>query len=175
WLNAEAYAPPRQDAAHEHDHGHEHEHEQAHGHEHEHEHAHGHGHGHEHGHEHGHDVNRHGADIHAYCLVLDEPVATMAFTVALELLIANQGEDLLRVKGIVHLKEKPETPVVIHGVQHVFHEPVWLDAWPDDDRRTRIVVIARNIRKETLETFFAAWQAVGDDRATAALGGTAVP
>lgn len=148
WLNEEAYAAAREDG-----HGHTHDH----------------GHGHHAGHEPHHDVNRHGDNIHAYCLVLDEPVSTMAFTMALELLMANQGEDLLRVKGIVHLKEKPEKPVIIHGVQHVFPEPVFLNTWPDDDRRTKIVFITRNIRKETIEKFFAAWQKVGDDRASAVL------
>jgi G3E family GTPase len=36
---------------------------------------------------------------------------------------------------------------VIHGVQHVYHAPVWLDHWPSDDRRTRIIFIGRNIRQ----------------------------
>ena len=67
------------------------------------------------------------------------PVFT--FTTALELLLAHRGEDLLRVKGIVDIAEYPGTPAIIHGVQHVFSDPVWLDAWPDEDRRTRIVFI----------------------------------
>jgi len=37
---------------------------------------------------------------------------------------------------------------VIHGVQHVFHPPAWLDAWPDGDRTTRIVVISRGLEVE---------------------------
>jgi len=93
--------------------------------------------------------------------VMDEPVSTMAFTVALELLIANQGADLLRVKGIISLAEKPEEPVIIHGVQHVFHEPVWLDKWPTEDHRTKLVFITRNIPRETIDSFFRAWQKFG--------------
>jgi G3E family GTPase len=142
WLNAEAFAD---EEAHDHNYGHGHDHD------------------------HRHDVNRHGPDIHAFCVKLDEPVSIMAFTVALELLVANQGEDLLRVKGIVSLKERPDRPVVIHGVQHVLHEPVWLEAWPDADRRTKIVFVTRNIRKETIEAFFEAWRKAGDDGAAAAL------
>ena len=124
---------------------------------------------HGHDHDHAHDVNRHGPNIHAFCIELDEPVSIMAFTVALELLIANQGEDLLRVKGIVTLKERPDRPVIIHGVQHVLHEPVWLEGWPDGDRRTKIVFVTRNIRKETIEAFFEAWRNAGDDGAMEAL------
>ena len=60
-----------------------------------------------------------------------------------------KGPDLLRVKGIVHVAGRAG-PVVIHGVQHVFHPPVELKAWPDADRRTRIVFITRNIKAEAL-------------------------
>lgn len=156
WLNAEAFEEP-------HDHGHaHHDHHHAH-----HDHAH-----HDHG-EPGHDVNRHGTDVQAYSLVLDEPVSTMAFTVALELLIANQGADLLRVKGIVNLAEKPENPVIIHGVQHVFHEPVWLDKWPTEDHRTKLVFITRNIARETMDTFFQAWQRLGSNGNERLLGAQA--
>ncbi len=36
---------------------------------------------------------------------------------------------------------------VIHGVQHVFHAPVWLQRWPSEDRRIRMVFIGRDIRE----------------------------
>jgi G3E family GTPase len=88
----------------------------------------------------------------------------MAFTTALELLLANQGPDLLRVKGIINLAEKPDNPVIIHGVQHVFHEPVWLDEWPSEDHRTKLVFITQNIPKDTIETFFRAWLHLGEER-----------
>ena len=120
------------------------------------EHGHHHGHHHDHDHHH-HDVNRHSEDIRSFSLVIDQPISRMAFAMAMQLLTANQGEDLLRVKGIVKLAEDPERPVVIHGVQHILHDPVYLDAWPDDDERTRLVFITRNIPKETIESFFRAW------------------
>jgi G3E family GTPase len=41
--------------------------------------------------------------------------------------------------------------MVLHGVQHVFHPPVRLDAWPSADRRTRLVFIVRGIPRETIE------------------------
>ena len=55
------------------------------------------------------------------------------------------GPNLLRMKGIVNIAETPDTPVVIHGVQHVLHPPAQLERWPDADRRTRIVFIVRDI------------------------------
>ncbi|TVR84097.1 MAG: GTP-binding protein [Rhodospirillales bacterium] len=159
WLRVDAYD--------EKDGGDDHAHGQGHGH------GHDHGHDHRHRHDHGHaqDVNRHGDDIVASSLILDEPIGTTAFTVALELLTANAGPDLLRVKGIVNLKEHPDNPVVVHGVQHVFHPPVRLDAWPTEDRRTRLVFITRNIHKHTLDVFFRAWTTVSEDVLATVVGG----
>jgi G3E family GTPase len=108
-------------------------------------------------HPHHHDVNRHGHDIEAYCLTFDVPLSRFTFSTAMELLAANQGENLLRVKGILQLSEHPEQPVIIHAVQHMIHEPVRLDSWPDADRRSKLVFIVRDIPKPTMEKFFAAW------------------
>jgi G3E family GTPase len=52
------------------------------------------------------------------------------------------------MKGIVALAEQPEQPAVVHGVQHVYYAPVWLDRWPSADRRTRMVFIARNFHPD---------------------------
>ena len=102
---------------------------------------------------HRHDVNRHDDSIRAYCVVRDAPVSGAAFGFFLESLIAGKGADLLRVKGIVNVAERPETPAVIHGVQHLFHPVQWLESWPDEDRRTRIVFITRDIPKASIEGF----------------------
>jgi len=135
WLGAEAF-----EDAHDHGHGHEHEH------------------GHEHGHGHGHhDVNRHDARIRAFCLTSDRPISAPSFDLFLDLLRSAHGPNLLRVKGIVAVKEEPDHPVVIHGVQHVFHPPVVLDAWPDDDRRTRIVFILRDLDESFVRRLWGAF------------------
>ena len=104
-------------------------------------------------HDHRHDVNRHDDSIRAFCVVRERPVSGAAFGYFLESLIAGKGADLLRVKGIVNVAERPETPAVVHGVQHLFHPVQWLDAWPDEDRRTRIVFITRDIPKAAIERF----------------------
>lgn len=53
--------------------------------------------------------------------------------------------------------ERPGHPLVMHGVQHIFHDPVWLDAWLSDDTRTRLVFITHRIERKTLEDFFNVW------------------
>jgi G3E family GTPase len=63
----------------------------------------------------------------------------------LELLRATHGEKLLRLKGIVRLAEEPDQPLVLHAVQHVLHPPVRLPQWPDDDRRSRLVCVTRDL------------------------------
>ena len=97
---------------------------------------------------HGHDVNRHDAAIRAFSLTSDVPVPRATFEMFLDLLRANHGPKLLRLKGLVALSEDPERPVVVHGVQHVVHAPVTLPAWPDADRTSRLVLIVRDLEPD---------------------------
>lgn len=109
---------------------------------------------HHHGRHHHHDVNRHDDHIRAHCIVLDEPVEEAAFAHWLDLMASMRGEKLLRVKGLVQVAERPYEPLVVHGVQHVFHPPRRLPAWPSADHRTRLVFITRDIEyAEIARTF----------------------
>lgn len=116
-----------------------------------------------HGHHHHHDLNRHDDRVQAFVFTRDEPVSWPALAFALELLISNRGENLLRIKGIVNAKES-DKPMAIHGVQHVFHPPATLPGWPDDDRRTRIVFITRDLSRQAVEDVLKGVLGIGDDR-----------
>jgi G3E family GTPase len=113
--------------------------------------AHDHGHGHDHRHDHHHahgaaqDANRHDDHIRAFCIASDEPLTQLGFEMFVSILRQAHGPNLLRVKGIIGLADDRDRPVVIHGVQHVFHPPHRLAAWPDDDRRTRLVLIVKDL------------------------------
>ena len=126
---------------------------------------HGHSHSHDH-HDHGHlDRNRHDDHIGSFVIVTDQPVPAGTLEMFLELLRASHGSNLLRVKGIVNLAEMPNTPVVVHGVQHVFHPTARLERWPDEDHRTRIVFITRDLPEATVRELFEAFiGAAGIDR-----------
>ena len=137
WLNAEAVE--KAEHAHSHDHDHKH------------------GHDHHHHHDHGHDVNRHDARIRAHCLRSDKPLDPRGFDLFLNMLREFHGPSLLRVKGIVALSDDLSRPLVIHGVQHVFHPPVRLDAWPDTDHTTRIVFILKDLGVDFVEKLWAAF------------------
>ncbi len=95
----------------------------------------------------GHAAHHHSSDITTFCIVRDEPLHAVTLALLLSALAENCGADLLRMKGIVRVREQPERPAVIHGVQHVYHAPVWLEKWPSGDRRTRMVFIGRSIRE----------------------------
>jgi len=127
WLRIEAY-----ESAHgEHDHADHHAH---------HQHAHGEV-----------DRNRHDDRISSYAVIREQPISWAGFSAWLEMISQMRGDDLLRVKGIVNVIEHPDRPIVIHGVQHLFHPPVFLDRWPGEDHRTRLVFITRDIDREDID------------------------
>jgi G3E family GTPase len=111
-------------------------------------------------HHHHHDVNRHDEHIGSFVLTTDDAVPAGTLEMFLELLRATHGAKLLRVKGIVKLAEMPDTPVVVHGVQHVFHPTVRLERWPDDDHRTRLVFITRDLPERAVRELFEAFLGV---------------
>lgn len=96
------------------------------------------------------DINRHDDKIRAFCFVVDTPIPEIVLTLWLETLMSFVGRDILRVKGILNI-ENSELPVVLHGVQHIFHPPVTLPQWPDDDRRSKLVFITNAVDQSTIE------------------------
>ncbi len=98
----------------------------------------------------------HHTGIQTFAIVRDAPIHAVTLTLFLEALAEHVGSDLLRLKGIINVQESPQQPAVIHGVQHVFHPPAWLPRWPSDDRRSRMVLIARGIRRRWVEVLLAA-------------------
>ena len=85
-----------------------------------------HGH-HQHG-EHHHDLNRHDERIRAFSFAADAAIPAAMFEMFLDLLRSLHGPNLLRLKGVVKIAETPESPLVVHGIQHIFHPPVRLPA-----------------------------------------------
>ncbi|RUW58348.1 GTP-binding protein [Mesorhizobium sp. M7A.F.Ca.US.008.03.1.1] len=125
-----------EEAAHDHDH---HRHD---------------GHDHAHGHDHGH---RHDSRVRSYSLVHDGPVPFSAIEMFLDLLRSTHGEHLLRMKGVIELREDPSRPLVIHGVQKILHPPVQLPSWPDGQRGTRLVLITLDMPEDYIRRLFAAF------------------
>ncbi len=106
---------------------------------------------------HDHDKSRHDAGIKAFTLLSDKFVDQVTLASFIDVLRSLHGPDLLRVKGIIGIKDTPDKPVVIHGVQQVFAPPIGLDAWPSDDRHTRVVVIGKGLPEDSIRKLFDAF------------------
>ena len=94
-------------------------------------------------HSHGIELGSHTHDsrIKRFSVIKDDPWDFETLKLFLDALATNAGPSLLRVKGIINLSESPERPAVVHGAQQLVHSLAWLNKWPSDDRRTRIVFI----------------------------------
>jgi G3E family GTPase len=104
-----------------------------------------------------HDRNRHDARIRAFTHASEAAIPAAAFDNFLELLRSLHGPNLLRFKGLVKVAEQPEQPLVVHGVQHLLHPAARLVRWPDDDHRTRLVFIVRDIEPRIVRELFDAF------------------
>lgn len=97
----------------------------------------------------------HRHDIGSVGIHTDLPVDWARFGTWLSLMLHAYGERILRTKCLIAV-EGMEGPVFLQGVQHVVHEPVHLPSWPDDDRRSRIVMIARDMDPAAIRASFEA-------------------
>ncbi|MCT9118284.1 GTP-binding protein [Cupriavidus gilardii] len=130
--------------------------------EHGHDHDHGEGHvcdehcGHGHDHDHDHDrehAHRHDPSVSSVSLVFDRPFDGDRLASAIRALLAAQGDDLFRIKGIV--------AVAGSGRRHVLqavHRQLDLhagEAWLDAPRDSKLVFIGRNLDRGRLQTMLA--------------------
>jgi G3E family GTPase len=88
--------------------------------------------------------------------VLRRKMTRLEFAMALGGLARERGEDLLRVKGIVEFADREGCPAELHAVQHTLYPPRWLDRWPDEDQRQRLVFIVRDIAAAEIAQRFTA-------------------
>jgi G3E family GTPase len=89
--------------------------------------------------------------IESFVLTRAEPMARDEVQLLLDGIAQNLGPSLLRVKGLVNVKEEPGRPAVIQGAQHLLHTMTWLDTWPSADQRSRIVFITQGIARQRLK------------------------
>jgi G3E family GTPase len=124
----------------------------------------GHHHGHDHDHQHRHHkhdrVSRHDASIKVFSIATEKPVPLATLEMFLDLMRSAHGDKILRIKGIVQLADDPERPVVLHVVQHLMHPPARLEGWPDEDRRSRLVCVTKDLPPEMVRRMFDAFLGV---------------
>jgi G3E family GTPase len=88
---------------------------------------------------------RHSDGIETESFPRQRPLPALALTLWLQALTEHCGDRLIRMKGLVSIEEMPGSPAVVHGVQHVFSAPEFLEAWPSEDTDTRLVFIFRDM------------------------------
>jgi G3E family GTPase len=104
-------------------------------------------------------TENHGAAIRSFSITVDAPLDWTAFGIWLTMLIHRHGARILRVKGILSIADETN-PVAVHGVQHLVHPPQHLRAWPDGDRRSRLVFIVDGLAPDQLRRSLAAFMAL---------------
>ncbi len=117
---------------------------------------HGHDHDHDH-HGHGHHHGPHDEHIGSFVLTAAKPLAPTRLDMFLDLLRGAHGPGLLRVKGLVALADDASRPLLVQGVQHLFHPPRRLPNWLDEDHGTRLVVIGRDLDRAAIEKLWRAF------------------
>jgi G3E family GTPase len=98
-------------------------------------------------------VHSHGID--SFTIVLTRGITRLDFARALGALAGACGADLLRVKGIVAFADRDGQPALVQAAQHTLFAPEWLDDWPDDDRRSRLVFVVHEIPRGDILAHFA--------------------
>lgn len=112
-------------------------------------------------HDHAHGANAHhaGGDIRSFVVRFGQIADSAEFNDFLQDTMIEFGEYLLRMKGILNVRERADNPAVIHGVQHVLFPVTWLDEWPDESRESRLVFITEGIDKQRILERFKAFSA----------------
>jgi G3E family GTPase len=98
-----------------------------------------------------------GGRVASRCLVFDRPLNWQMFGIWLTILLHRHGDRVLRLKGLLNVGAE-RGPLLVEGVQHVIHVPRHLREWPDGDRRSRIVFIARDLDLAQVEASLDAFQ-----------------
>ena len=100
----------------------------------------------------GHD-HEHDAGIMSVSLVSDQPMDRRKVARWLTQLVASQGQDILRAKGIIDVKDNPRR--LVFQAVHMVLEGDLQREWREGERRfSRMVFIGRNLDKAALQAAF---------------------
>lgn len=97
----------------------------------------------------GRTASTHDPRIHAFAWSCEGSFEAALVEDALDALLDLLGDRLLRMKGLVNARGLPG-PLAVHAVQHTLYPLARLPAWPDADRRTRLVFITRDVAGDAI-------------------------
>lgn len=96
--------------------------------------------------------------IDSISITLEQPIDLLAFGVWLSALLHAHGEHVLRLKGILNVRDS-EQPVFVNAVRRMLHQPLHLNAWPDADRQSRLVFIVDGLDTRLIRRSLERWLA----------------
>ena len=108
---------------------------------------------HHHDHDHGLDPHRHDMRVSSFALVTEDPLDPEKVFPWIQMITQEFGIDLLRMKGILALKNDPRRYVAqaVHMMLEGDHSREWQD---DEPRVSRLVFIGRNLPRDIIEDGF---------------------
>lgn len=99
---------------------------------------------------------RHGTPLQTIAITLDHDVDWETLHACLLALLTLQGEHILRMKGVLRLRDHP-LPVALHGVHHHLHAPVELPRGARAPEVSTLVFITEGLPAVALRDAFAGW------------------
>lgn len=124
-------------------------------------HHHGHDHGHDHGTDHDFKASRgHADDVTQVCFRSDAAMDYGRLMDCLWQLTRRYGENLYRVKGVMHFRHD-DRPVILQGVQQVFSPMTYAAKWPSGRPESRLVIIGRGLDVDAIRVALKGCEATG--------------
>jgi G3E family GTPase len=94
-----------------------------------------------------------------FVLTESAPLSWDSFSRFMTTLMTLRGADLTHAKGVLNIAGC-RGPVAVEFLNHVAHRPVELQAWPDEDRESRLQFITRGIDEKAVRSMFDAVRAL---------------
>lgn len=93
--------------------------------------------------------SNHSEAIQSFTITLPSPLSYDQLEPKLEWLCENHGENLLRLKGILHVDDQP-APLAVHAVHKTLYTPTLLNDWTEEPAISRLVLIGQNLDENAI-------------------------
>jgi G3E family GTPase len=91
--------------------------------------------------------------VQKFVLTEAAPLSWDAFSRFITTLTALRSADLLQMKGLLNIAGCREA-VAVHAMGHLAQRPIELQAWPTEDRATRLEFVTRGIEERAVRDLF---------------------
>ena len=91
----------------------------------------------------------HDDEISSFTVTMPKPLNWKDLKPIILKLCQTHGENLLRLKGIIHAEDQP-SPLAIHAVHFTPYPPTLLSDWDEDEPISRIVLIGKGLDEDAI-------------------------